>query len=246
MSPSHVARYEQIAGYLRELIEDSSPGDRLPSDAELCERFGVSRMTARQAVQVVASDGLIERRRGAGTFVRSKPVQRDLGSPLSFSEAMRARGMEPSSETLAWGPVDPTDDERETLMLDEGAGAYALERLRLADATPMAIERAVMPEDLALSLEGDFESGSLHQAFVRLGRIPERAHAEVTANRATKRQRALLGLPSTGIVICERRTIFDQNHEPLERTMTCYAPNRFSFRAVLVRDKGAYRDSTSK
>lgn len=194
-------------------------------------------MTARHAVQVVASDGLIERRRGAGTFVRSTPVERDLGSPLSFSEAMRARGMEASSETLTWGPVNPTDDEREALGLATEDGAYVLERLRLADGTPMAIERAVIPEELALSLEGDFESGSLHQAFQRMGRIPERAHAEVTAHRATKSQRQLLGLPASGIVICERRTIFDQNHEPLERTVTCYAPNRFSFRAVLVREK---------
>jgi GntR family transcriptional regulator len=237
VSSSQPARYEQIARYLRELIEESNPGDRLPSDAQLCERFGVSRMTARQAVQIVASDGLIERRRGAGTFVRARPVERDLGSPLSFSEAMRARGMEASSETLTWGRVDPTDDERQALRLDAGEGAYALERLRLADGTPMAIERAVMPEALAVSLEGDFESGSLHEAFQRLGRVPERAHAEVTAHRATKRQRELLGLPSSGIVICERRTIFDQDHQPLERTVTCYAPNRFSFRAVLVRDK---------
>jgi GntR family transcriptional regulator len=239
MSTSQPARYEQIAGYLRKLIDDSAPGDRLPSDAELCEQFGVSRMTARQAVQVVASEGLIERRRGAGTFVRPRPVERDLGSPLSFSDAMRARGMEASSETLTWGPVDPTDDEREALRLGTGSGAYALERLRLADGTPMAIERAVMPEELALSLGGDFESGSLHQAFQRLGRVPERAHAEVTAHRATKRQRELLGLPSSGIVICERRTIFDQHHEPLERTVTCYSPNRFSFRAVLVRERSS-------
>ena len=236
------ARYEQIAQYLRKLIEDSAPGTRLPSDAELCERFGVSRMTARQAVQVVAADGMIERRRGVGTFVRSKPpVERDLGSPLSFSEAMRARGMEASSETLAWGPVEPTDDERVALGLGDGEGAYALERLRLADGTPMAIERAVMPEQLARTLEAGFESGSLHQAFQKLGRIPERAHAEVTARRATKRQRQLLRLPSSGIVICERRTIFDQDHEPLERTLTWYAPGRFSFRAVLVREQSSSR-----
>lgn len=238
MSAPEPARYEQIARYLRKLIQDSEPGDRLPSDAELCEKFGVSRMTARQAVQVVAADGSIERRRGAGTFVRSRPVPRDLGSPLSFTEAMRARGMQASSRTLAWGPVAPTEDERTALGLEAGERAYALERLRFADATPMAIERAVMPEEVALSLEGDFDFGSLHEAFQKVGRVPERAHAEVTAHRANKTQRELLGLSPTGIVICERRTIFDQHHEPLERTVTCYAPGRFSFRAVLVRDTG--------
>lgn len=239
MSQNDLARYEQIAAYLRDLISRSKPGDRLPSDAELCERFEVSRMTARQAVQVVANEGLVERKRGAGTFVRARPVQRDLGSPLSFSENMRARGMAPSSETLAWGPVTPTEDERSALGLEHGEQAYALERLRLADGTPMAIERVVMPRDLALSLDDDFKEGSLHEAFQRVGRIPTQSHAEVTAHRATKRQRELLGLPSSGIVICERRTIFDQDHVPLERTVTCYASSRFSFRAVLVREQNA-------
>lgn len=238
-SSQQPARYEQIAEHLRALIEDSEPGDRLPTEAELCEQFGVSRMTARQAVQIVAAEGLIERRRGAGTFVRARPVERDLGSPLSFSEAMRRRGMAATSKTLSWGPADPTDDERAALGLEPGQSVYALERLRLADGAPMAIERAVLPVDLAQSLEDGFDTGSLHTAFQRLGRAPERAHAEVTAQRASKRQRELLGLPANGIVICERRTIFDQDRRPLERTVTWYAPGRFSFRAVLVRDSGS-------
>lgn len=237
MQSAEPARYEQIASYLREVIEGASPGDRLPSDAELCEMFGVSRMTARQAVQLVAAEGLLERRRGAGTFVRARPVQRDLGSPLSFSENMRARGMEPSSRTLNWGPVEPTDDEREALGLDSDEMAYALERLRLADGTPMAIERVVMPTSLAEALGGDFHSGSLHEAFQKVGRIPTESHAEVTAQHASKRHRELLGLPGSGIVICERRTIFDQDHLPLERTVTCYASSRFTFRAVLLREQ---------
>lgn len=85
------ARYELIADYLKGLIAEAEPGDRLPSEAELRERFDVSRMTARQAVQMVANDGFIERRRGAGTFIRAHPVPRDLGSSLSFSGSVWAR-----------------------------------------------------------------------------------------------------------------------------------------------------------
>lgn len=233
MTTKQPTRYEVIAGYLRDLIAASSPGDRLPSDAELCERFGVSRMTARQAVQLVAADGSLERRRGAGTFVKSPTVPRVLGSPLSFTESMRDRGMETESRVLEFGPVAPTLDERNALGLRRAGRAHVLERLRMADGTPMAIERVVMPSDLALSLDADLERGSLHTAFKRLGRTPVETHAEVTAERASKRQRELLGLPQSGVVLCERRTIFDQSGEPLERTETCYAANRYSFRAVL-------------
>lgn len=237
MSNETRARYELIADYLMELVSDAEPGDRLPSEAELCERFDVSRMTARQAVQVVARDGLIERRRGAGTFVRAHPVPRDLGSPLSFTGSMKARGMTASSETLEWGEVEPDDDERTALELGDHEGGYVLERLRLADGTPMAIERVVMPREIAMALGDGFQGGSLHDAFRRVGRMPTEAHAEVSARRATKRERELLGLPHSGIIISERRTIYDQNDRPLERTETRYAASRYSFRAIL-RDPG--------
>jgi len=237
MTEKRPARYEQIADYLHSLVNDAAPGDRLPSESELCERFGVSRMTARQAMQLVANNGLIERRRGAGSFVRAHPVPRDLGSPLSFSGSMRARGMSASSQTLEWGGVVPDADERAALDLGDDESGYVLERLRLADGTPMALERAVMPRDVALALGDGFQDGSLHDAFRSIGRIPTEAHAEVSARRATKRERDLLGLPSSGIIISERRTIYDQDHVALERTETRYAASRYSFRAVL-RDPG--------
>lgn len=199
--------------------------------------FDVSRMTARQAMQMVAADGLVERRRGAGTFVRANLVPRHLGSPLSFSESVIERGMVPSSETLRSGGIEPSDDERTALGLEESESAFVLERLRLADGTPMAIERVVMPAELVEQLEPGFADGSLHQAFRRAGRSPVEAHAEVVARAATGRQRELLGLPEHGVVICERRTIFDQHHRPLERTETCYSASRYSFRAVLRNDR---------
>ena len=232
-------RYEQIADYLRGRVSVSSFGDRLPSDAELCAQFSVSRMTARQAVQVVVTEGLVQRRRGAGTYVRTQPVLRDLGSPLSFTESMRRRGMSASSRILKWGEVRPTVDEREALGLSPGEGAQVLERLRLADNVPMAIERALMPLDLARDIEGDLEIGSLHSAFERAGRYPTKALAEVWARHASKRQRELLGLAASGIVLCEERTISDQEGRPLERTVTFYASSRYSFRAVLVREAPA-------
>lgn len=238
MSQGSRARYEQIADHLRGLVASGRPGDRLPSEAELCTRFGVSRMTARQALQVVANEGLIDRRRGAGTFIRTRPVPRDLGSPLSFSGSMRTRGMTSSSRTLTWGEVDLTPEEAAALGLDEEDDGFVLERLRLADGIPMAIERAVMPSQLALALGDGFQDGSLHEAFRAIGRYPTEAHAEIQARRATKRERELLGLPQTGIILSEQRTIYDQDGMALERTETLYAASRYRFRAIL-REPGA-------
>lgn len=146
--------------------------------------------------------------------------------------------MTTSSRTLAWGEVEPDDDERIALSLGEGEMGYVLERLRLADGTPMAIERVVMPRHLALSLREGFQDGSLHDAFRAIGRIPTEAHAEVSARRARKAERELLGLPPSGIVISERRTIFDQDGVALERTETRYAASRYTFRAILRYSEG--------
>jgi len=233
MSDQGRARYEQIADHIRGLVAQGGPGDRLPSEAELCAKFGVSRMTARQAVQVVANDGLIERKRGAGTFIRSRPVPRDLGSPLSFSGSMKARGMSTTSQTLSRGETELSQEEADALGLQPGARGLVLERLRLADGTPMAIERAVMPGDLAVALGDDLGEGSLHDAFRAVGRNPTEAYAEVSARQATRRERDLLGLPASGIIVSERRTIFDQDGVALERTETLYAASRYTFRAIL-------------
>jgi GntR family transcriptional regulator len=230
------ARYEEIAAHLRALARELPAGSRLPSEAELCERFGVSRMTARQAVQQLVADRLVERRRGAGTFVAPDRVPRLLGSPLSFSASMRRRGLTASSRLIDRGRIVPTPSEAAALRLAPGVGAYVLERLRLADGTPMAIERVVMPLEVAELLGDEIETGSLHDAFERIGHTPSRAVAHVTAQRAPAEHRRLLGLGANGIVLVEERVISDQHDRPLEATRSSYVADRYAFEAVLYGD----------
>ena len=232
-------RYQEIADYLRHLIAASRPGDRLPSEAQLCDRFGVSRMTVRQAVQLLANERLLVRRRGEGTFTAPRAVARLLGSPLSFTESMRRRGRRASSHLLHAGWIEPSPEDRAALHLPKGSRAIVVERLRLADDVPMAIERAVATPACAGILEDDLAGGSLHAAFERLGRIPTRAQARVSARPATDIERSLLGLDPGGVVLSERRTIDDQDGIPIEHTETLYAAERYEFETVLQRDEHA-------
>jgi GntR family transcriptional regulator len=233
-------RYLEIAEYLRRRVAAGRTGDRLPSDADLCERFGVSRMTARQAVQLLANERLLVRRRGDGTFIAARTAARTLGSPLSFTESMRRRGLRASSRLLSSGWGDPTDDDVAALGLGAGERLVRLERLRLADDRPMAIERAAISPRLAAVLEVDLEAGSLHDAFVRLGSHPTQAEARVSARRATPIERRTLDLGPAGVVLVERRIICDRDGRPLEHTETVYAAERYEFEAVLrVDDVGA-------
>jgi GntR family transcriptional regulator len=235
MSIETTPRYLEIADALRRQVAAGRPGDRLPSDAELCERFSVSRMTARQAVQLLANEGLLVRRRGEGTFIAPRTVPRILGSPLSFTENMRRRGLRADSRLLEAGWVEPTAEERTALRLGAADRAILIERLRLADDRPMAIERAVVAPACAAVLDDDLAGGSLHAAFERLGRVPSTATARVSARRPTQRERKLLGLAQSGVVLSERRTISDAAGIPLEHTETLYAAERYAFEAFLER-----------
>jgi GntR family transcriptional regulator len=233
------ARYREIASYLSDLVSKSRPGDRLPSDADLCRRFGVSRMTARQAVQLLVNEGRVERRRGQGTFVATPRIPHVLGSPLSFTASMQRRGLRASSVILQFGRIDPSPEDTATLALEPGERPILLERLRLADGIPMAIERAVIAPFCEQVLEEDFSNASLHAAFERLGHIPTKALTHVSARRVRARERSLLQLPSSGVVMCERQAISDQHGVPLEHTETCYAAERYEFEAELRRSSDA-------
>jgi GntR family transcriptional regulator len=230
-------RYEEIARFLRAEVASAIPGSRLPSESELCTRFGVSRMTARAALQILDHEGLIIRRRGRGTFVASRPVPRLLGSPLSFTESMRRRGLTTASRLLAAGEVDPTQEDRDALGLAEGERPLVLERLRIASEVPMAIERVILHPSLQAVLDEDLATGSLHAALERMGRIPTRAQAWVSARVADSRERKLLDLEEPAVILSERRVITDQDGRPLEHTETCYAAERYTFEAVLERDE---------
>lgn len=217
-------------------MHSSVPGDRLPSDAELCERFSVSRMTARQAVHALLAEGLLYRRRGQGTFVAEPPVARLLGSPLSFSESMRRRGRVPSSRMLVAGLTAPQPADVTTLRLDDGDDVVLVERVRLADGIPMSIERVVLVPALAGVLDVDLGTASLHAEMDRLGRSPSTSHASVSARRADARERRLLDLEPAGVLLCERRVIEDADGVPIEHTETRYAAERYVFEAVVHRD----------
>jgi GntR family transcriptional regulator len=227
--------YLIIEQELRRLIAAAKPGDPLPSDADLCARFGVSRMTARQAVQRLAADGLLYRVSGRGTFVAQDPVHRQMNTLLSFTDEMARRGLEASSKMLESAVRPGTDEEVLALRLSRGSQVVAIRRLRLADDVPMAVENVRLPAVCASVLGADLEHGSLHAALEGMGRTPVHAHGTLTAAAADADEAALLSVPVGAPLLVEQRRILDQTGVPVELTESRYVGGRYRFDIELIR-----------
>jgi len=228
------ARYQEIERWLRSRVLQGVPGDPLPSESELATTYGVSRMTARQAVQNLAQEGLVERRRGAGTYVARQPLHRHEAALMSFTEDMRRRGLEASSRLIDASLSPATQADIDALRLPTGARVVTVSRIRLADGTALAIENVALPANCAGVLAVDLESGSLHDALVGIGRVPTIAHSWISARSATAAEARLLGLAGRGPLLVERRIIYDSDSTPLEHTESAYVASRYVIDAVFV------------
>jgi GntR family transcriptional regulator len=146
---------------LETLVAERPAGSALPSERELAERFGLARMTVRGEIERLTAEGLIYRLHGRGTFVAEPRVAQAV-TFSSFSEDMRARGLEPGSVVRSQEPTEADGFLAGVLSVAPGALLLRLDRVRSADGRPMAIELAFLPSERFPGIDGvDFTDVSL-------------------------------------------------------------------------------------
>ena len=246
MSLDYAPRYREIEAALRERIARLRPGQRLPSDADLCAEFGVSRMTARHAMSQLADEGLVRRDPGRGTFVAEPPTHRRANFLMTFSHEMRRQGRVPSSRIVERRVRPPTDRERADLRIEREALVVELRRVRLADHEPVAVETAVLTARCSEAvLAADLETGSLHEALIGDGVVPTRGSSTIGAEAAGSDDAVLLGIPAGTPMLVERRLIYDQRGRPIERTESRYAADRYGLNVGFSVEDGSSQTVTS-
>ena len=220
-------KYLTVRAYLADLVaSELSVGDAVPSERSLTEKFGVSRMTVRQAIDALVTEGVLERAQGRGTFVA--PPRADFEMRLTtFGEEARRRGMEPGTEVLEVGTAPAPASVAESLGRATGDPMHHVVRLRSADGSPMSVEEAWIPVDLAPDLLDDGVPESLYGALRERGLAPTWGEDTITASDATVQEQKLLGLRASRAVMRTVRRTF-AGDAPLMYSRSSYRGDRYS------------------
>jgi GntR family transcriptional regulator len=229
-------KYYRLKRHLLELTQSSPPGTPVPPERTLAEEFDTSRTTVRQALAELVVEGRLERIQGKGTFVAKPKVAQSL-QLTSYTEDMRAQGLEPASRLLEVGYVNADADLAELLRIREGARVLRIERLRLANGEPMAIEATHLSAKRFPGLRRHLTKySSLYSALsAEYGVHLARAEETIETALATPREAALLGTDTGLPMLLLSRHSLDEEGEPVEWVRSIYRGDRYKFLARLTR-----------
>ncbi len=229
-------KYQSIHDALVVIIEGLPAGSAMPTERELCQTYGVSRATVRQALGQLEIEQRIYRRQGKGTFVANAKIEQRL-ELMSHTEGMRASGISPSSKLIDVRRVGAGSDVGMRLDLSANAEVLRIERLRLADGDPIAIEVVFLSAERFDGITGELsDSASLYQ-LLSLNYGVELASAEETieAVAAEGREAGLLRCaPGMPLLMLSRRTL-DTSGQPIEFVRSLYRGDRYRFQTGLRR-----------
>ena len=222
---SGVPKHVQVREYVRGLLREAAPGTAAPSERELVHQFHIARMTVRQAMDALVSEGLLERIPGRGTFV-ARP-RREVGRLRSYTEEMAARGLLAESQTLVARREQAGPGVARALGVTPGDAVIRWKRLRRADGVPMCVEDAYLNEVLLPGFLQAAMPTSLFDALAARGLRPTWAEDAITADKANAEEANLLQVHAgSPVLVVARRALAGE--KPVEVSRSVYRNERFT------------------
>jgi GntR family transcriptional regulator len=225
--PLHIQLADVIRGQIHR--RELRPNDRLPSERALCEQYHISRITVRKALSTLMQEGLILSAIGKGTYVAEMRLREELRPLSSFTEDLERRGMKASSQILDMGVMAAGDELASRLHIPRGAELVRLNRLRLADGLPIALQLTYLPHHLCPGLhQADFSNHSLYAVLRdRYDLSLVRSETVISAALASADEISLLGLKRPAAVLISEQVSYLDTNTVIEITRSVFHAERY-------------------
>ena len=212
-------------------------GSQLPTEDRLIERFTVSRTTVRKAVENLVARGLVEIRRGKGTFVTEPKLTQALTSLSGFVEDMTELGRHATARLLGKRPVPATEDVARQLDVARGALVYRIERVRLADGVAMSFDETYLPLDIGEKVaSNDLEAEPIFDLLELRYDLPLiEAQYQLEAVTADERVASALGVEPGSPIFLIERTSYSEGQRPVDYEKLYYRGDLIRFTTRLSR-----------
>lgn len=215
------------------------PGTRLPAERELCQQLNISRVTLRKALAHLVERGVLRSSHGRGWYVAGSaapPAKEWPNSLESFTETARRMGLSASSLILRAQVLPANLDEAEQLKIAPGSPLFHLERVRLLDGVPIAVDVSKVPAHLVPDLtETDFTTGSLYEKLVSAGLDLGRADTTIQASGADPHVAKHLDIEVDKPILVMDQLVVDGNERPLFTSTIQYSGERYRLRTFFTR-----------
>jgi GntR family transcriptional regulator len=234
-APQKVTKQSHTRQQVLDLIERLGVGTAIPSERQLSADLGVSRLTLRAALDDLAREGYVVRRRGSGTYVQHRKISQEL-TITSFSDDMRRRGMVPGSRTLSMTTTHAGARLGRFLNVSPSEGVVVVKRLRLADGETMAIETLHIPESLVPGLTPKALTGSFYDLLRdRYGVVIAGGTQAIEPTVTNEEESAALGVPLHSPAFLFERTSRDEAGRTVEFVQSVYRGDRYRIVTELSR-----------
>lgn len=225
--------YFQLKSIIEELINSGElkPGDKIPSENKLCEKYNVSRTTARQAIAGLVNTGKVLRIQGRGSFVSQYPVNKQPYRLTGFSADMKKQGFLPSSKMLEFKVIMPSPEIASNLRIGPSEAVIIINRLRYIDGHVIGLEHTYMPFNRFSGLmDENLEKNSLYETLInKFDTVPTRIAITFEAVACEEDLCKLLQTTRETPILHISDITFDQNDRLIEYTTAYYRGDLYTF-----------------
>lgn len=247
---SDIPLYSQLVSIIKRNISAGTltAGALLPSEAELCRTFDISRSTVRQAIGALESDGLVVRKQGRGTFVAEPKMRRRTENVYSFTSEISAMGMKPSSTILEFDIIDPSPDIVSMLELgSHTTQVYRFTRIRNVNDHPLILETSFYPVYIYPNLTRDLlETHSFYSLLYEEGVVPYSAVDSYEAVPMGRREAELLDCRPGACAFSVQRRTRTETGVVYEFTQSLIRADRVKLDIFLHKDGVSFARSVDK